>query len=816
MQDKNNDPVYTYRRNHVFNPVKKQGKNWRSKYGFLRGLLANYIKTESWALGVMGFFLGRALLLGELYPFGVAFAAGVFWVLRPYGFSAMVGVLAGLLTVAQGSPASQLLSQVLCVFLASLGAYLIPSNIKRPWMILPGLVFSVVMVVRASFLALAGALPYNYISVFFEAVFAALFVLLVIKAVPSLFLAGTPNALKSEELFCVMALAGSVVAGTGEISWACLSLKSILSYFFILIVALAGGSGLGAAAGVLAGAIPGLAGAGGLPAIVGVYSFSGLVASLFRSLGKAGVVMGFLLGQIILSMYMTSYDQLAAVVAQTAVAAVMLFIIPPKWVDELKILLSAVVNTAAGGASYEEQARQLVAEKVSRWPGVFKEMARSFEQTSATGYLAGEEQNLQSLFNEVGKKVCKGCTHYATCWDREFYKTYQNLLALLAVAENYGRVTVDDLDDETAAKCSRVKELAITVTCLHEMLKLNRFWSSRLQESSGLVGEQLAGIGEIIEGLVRELEAGGKNYKQEARAIRHKLGRMGFNVSGLEIYDAGGEYPEVNITMPFCGGRMICRYEIGPFLSREMDCQMSTAAVSCTCHEDKEFCNFRLYPHPKYQLSLGAAGRGKEGSAVSGDSHMFLSLPGGRFALLLSDGMGSGPSAASESRAALELVARLLDSGFSRDLAIRTVNSILLLRSPEENFATIDMTVLDLYTAGAEFAKIGACPGFVVREHQIGTIRANSLPVGIVHEVEVCTVSKQLDDGDLIVMVTDGVLEACDGGKKNEEWLLEVLREISGLKPQEVAELIVNLAQTASRRDDMTVLVAKIEKIKNN
>lgn len=222
MQQNKADSVYTYRRECNFDPVigpedgrDKAGHRKRLVNGFFLFLI-DHIKLESLAIAVMGFFLGRAVLLGELYPFGVALVAGIYWSLRPQGLFAFFGVLAGFLTIIHGN---LLLAQIICIFLTGLGAHFIPLNSKRPWFVVPGLVFAVVMVVRSSFLAFTNAIPYHYISVSFEAVFAALFTLVIIKAIPALFLLYSPGALKGEELFCIMALAGGVVAGTGEISW---------------------------------------------------------------------------------------------------------------------------------------------------------------------------------------------------------------------------------------------------------------------------------------------------------------------------------------------------------------------------------------------------------------------------------------------------------------------------------------------------------------------------------------------------------------------------------------------------------------------
>jgi len=810
------DSVYAYRREQKYNTVtnheERRGKaSPQKKYlnnFFLRFI--GHVSVANLLITAAGFFLGRAVLLGELYPFGVAFVAVIFWYLRLQGVFAAVGVLGGILTIAGGEIPMGLMS---CVLLVGLGAKFIPLNTSRPWLILQGMVMAVIMAVRSSFLAFTNEIHYDYVSISFEAVFAAIFTLLAMKAIPSLLVIRSPEALKSEEIFCIMALAGGIVAGTGEIAWGLFSLRSTLSYFLILLAALAGGTGVGSATVAVVGIIPGLAYTE-FPLVVGAYSFSGLLAGLFRSFGKPGVAVGFLLGNVILSMYTSGYNQLTAVVAQTALATLLIFCIPPKWVNELTTSLVPTVEGYGDENGPEVRVKQFIAERMSSWSGVFQEIAKTFEQAAVTAYPAGDEKNLQDLLGEVGKKVCKGCSHYSTCWEREFYKTYQSLLVLFTIADNYGRVTVDDLDEETMSKCNRAKELAITITCLHEMNKMNRFWSKRLTKSNSLVSEQLQGIGEVIENLSGELESH-EFCRQEAMGIKQKLKKMGFRVVSLEVYQAGEENPEVHVVMPACGGRMICRYEVGPFLSKEMGCSMSVATVSCPYGEDEEFCNFRVYPNPRYQISMGVAGIGKDGSMVSGDSFLSLPLAGGKFAVLLSDGMGCGQRASVESTTTLGLIAKLLDSGFGRDLTIKTVNSILLLRSSEESFATVDMSVIDIYTAEAEFSKIGACPGFVVRGQQVGTVRANSLPVGIVDEVEIFAVSKQLNHGDMVIMVTDGVLDSCAGTGDEEGWLIEVLREISGLKPQEVAELIINLAQTGSCRDDMTAVAVRVEKVKS-
>ena len=184
-------------------------------------------------------------------------------------------------------------------------------------------------------------------------------------------------------------------------------------------------------------------------------------------------------------------------------------------------------------------------------------------------------------------------------------------------------------------------------------------------------------------------------------------------------------------------------------------------------------------------------------------------------ALFLSDGMGAGSGAAAESSAAISLLQYLLESGFDRDLALKTLNSLLMLSSPEESFATVDMVVVDLYSGRVEFVKIGASPSFLVREGRVRLIRAESLPAGIISDIEVFAVTREMGPGDMLVMATDGILDAYQGDGDKEEWMSSVLQEVVNMQPQDVADLMLKLACTGTGQqvkpaDDMTVLVARL------
>src|SRR5690606_31165379 len=144
----------------------------------------------------------------------------------------------------------------------------------------------------------------------------------------------------------------------------------------------------------------------------------------------------------------------------------------------------------------------------------------------------------------------------------------------------------------------------------------------------------------------------------------------------------------------------------------------------------------------------------------SGDSFSTVELGNGKFAVALSDGMGNGERAKMESSAALSILQQLLQSGMDEELAIKSVNSVLLLRSNDEMFATIDVALIDQYHAMTTFLKTGSTPSFIKRGSEVITITANNLPIGILQDIEVDLIKLQLMPGDTLIMFTDGIFDA--------------------------------------------------------
>lgn len=204
----------------------------------------------------------------------------------------------------------------------------------------------------------------------------------------------------------------------------------------------------------------------------------------------------------------------------------------------------------------------------------------------------------------------------------------------------------------------------------------------------------------------------------------------------------------------------------------------------------------------------------KGGGILSGDSYVSLDLGNGKYAIAVSDGMGNGQRAFTESNATVEMLKQILKSGLDEGLAIKTVNSILSLRSTDEVFATVDLVLIDLESAMAKFLKIGSSPSFIKRGEKVKMVSAHNLPIGILDEIDVEVVTEKLHPGDLLIMMTDGVYEANRSVENRDMWFKRMIGELQTNKPQEVADLLLERmirVMNYEIPDDMTIVVAAVD-----
>ena len=126
---------------------------------------------------------------------------------------------------------------------------------------------------------------------------------------------------------------------------------------------------------------------------------------------------------------------------------------------------------------------------------------------------------------------------------------------------------------------------------------------------------------------------------------------------------------------------------------------------------------------------------------------------------------------------------------------------------------TVDLLEVDLYTGEGIFWKSGAAPSFVYREGNLFRLSSRTAPVGILSEADVQKTAFRLYDGDLVVIISDGVADDREDGEFLE-MMLDGTESDEGLL--RAAERIADAQRYVSQKedehlDDRSVILLSIE-----
>ena len=214
-------------------------------------------------------------------------------------------------------------------------------------------------------------------------------------------------------------------------------------------------------------------------------------------------------------------------------------------------------------------------------------------------------------------------------------------------------------------------------------------------------------------------------------------------------------------------------------------------------------------------MQIGIARTNKADESVSGDSSLQTKLKDGKYLIALSDGMGSGPDARKSSQIAVKMLGRLLLNGFDKETSMELINNTILANSNNETYATLDIMILDLYKGNIEYIKNGAAPTFVKNKKSVDIIKNIALPTGILNNVDLILFDRDLEDDDIIVMCTDGIIDSNKEYQNKELWVKDILENIETTNTQKIADIILKEAvdnDYGKPKDDMSIIVVKIKK----
>lgn len=358
-----------------------------------------------------------------------------------------------------------------------------------------------------------------------------------------------------------------------------------------------------------------------------------------------------------------------------------------------------------------------------------------------------------------------------------------------------------------------LKEIAESFEEMPEMetkSQLQLYLYKTRQEQNVLLAGQLDETARVLSELASETYAVSNLMERLRKKIRKGLRENGLIVKDLYVVEMK-EHLEIGLTVKAPYEEIYHTDDIMKFVSGLCHRKLRQINTNASyVHEDPVTLVFE--EEVNYFVVEGVAKAKKEGENDSGDSYLLKEFDKGVYLAAVSDGMGSGTEAAKDSERMMDLLDKFMETGFHMEKAITLLNSMIYLQGTKERTLTLDSCEIDLYQGTCRFLKYGAAVSFIKRGKKVWKIGTSSLPLGIFSKGEPEEYAYGLEDGDYLIMMTDGVVDAYENNHFGM-LLHEFIGQLEYENPRQMANMLMNMAVANAEgqiRDDMTVIVLGI------
>ena len=424
-------------------------------------------------------------------------------------------------------------------------------------------------------------------------------------------------------------------------------------------------------------------------------------------------------------------------------------------------------------------------------------LRKTSESLSAIGGEDGEEQAAVRLSKEFADSLCAGCKSFRDCEAQGGGDTSLLFKGAISRALKNGKATICDLPPYLNGNCSKTKAFLDALNEAAEIYREERERCLLLDEERERLAGEAEGIAGVLDVLRRDLRRAVTFDGKREKRILAELRRM-----GVVCYDAmvadGGDVVTATVTLEEDHTK---DERVTQAISRALEMPLLPEGVS-RLGAGSVAASFRSAP--PFDAVVGQSVRVKDGSEACGDTKTITRLNGDRIMIALSDGMGSGERANGGSSAAISLVENFYRTGVDEKTVLPLINHLLTMRN-DGSFQTLDMCVVDLRTAEADFIKLSAPESIVKRREGSEVVEGGALPLGILREVKPSVSRKKLSSGDVIVLATDGVTDAI-----GVDGMMRVVESGRTNNPQIIADNVVRDASYVSQADDQTVVALRL------
>lgn len=738
-----------------------------------------------------GFLMMNPFVLGQLSPFAISFTAAAD---GNCIFASAAGNIIGSFVFFDGTDTVKYsAAALLCVLISGLcrrylAAELIPvsSYINA---------FLSMLMTGASIMLATGYNTEELLTVLFEAFVASAGTYLFAIAVELAWSSKEFSKFKAGETIAVL-LAAAIFLMSFE-KYRIFGFSPVKTVFacLILLSCITRHSSGGALCGICMGLAAGLNGEIGYVCLG--YAMSGLLGGELARKGKAYCAAGCLAPIIItaaadgsLGAYMTIAEEIVACGAFLAVP------------QHLYQKLSEKINSPQPVQIKSDEGQKLkkrltdASDAIVHVSDCVNKVQTSLYPLTQTG--------LNQVVKTAWEKICSECDLRESCRPEVKTPTAQTLDKLAQALSDGAPLDETRFPKGFFTACYCFEEMRSEMNRRYLSFVASRGAQGKVSQVQSMMSDQFKGMADILRDLACDFDENISENEELAELCADEAREFGLDVISADSrFD---KYGRVCVSLTVSRPRE--NFNVTAF-TKSLSAGTGKNLDLPELEDNGDCCTFKFNQLISCAAEVGACSRPTDGEEICGDYYSSFRDANGRHIAVISDGMGTGTRAAVDSAMAAELFSKLVKSGMSFDCALPIANSALLVKSTDESLATLDVVCIDLYTGRTDFMKAGAAATFIRHRGSVAQLEQASLPIGILRDISFTKATAALEKGDIILMISDGILGECNGWIQQELKLWDTSRT-----PQELADFIVNSAcerKLAKHRDDMTAMAICIK-----
>lgn len=597
-------------------------------------------------------------------------------------------------------------------------------------------------------------------------------------------LEGITNELTDKEFLYAIVAIGLMLCGFQDITILSVNLRNVFCAYIVLMLAHMNGLKYASIAGLMLGTINEVSNPNMGVSIISL-SLGGFFAGMFKKKGKMTQIWGFLLGNSILAYYIMGYNSLIMKYLEILLASSLFYVSCKNKMDELIMFTSDVIALPP--------VDDLAVKELETSSGNMFSVAELIDDFEL------EPDEELDVFDDIKEDICFSCDNYDECWDKNYDETSDEIFNVIEKLED--NEEIEEGSFLNMSSCNNSREILDKIKSKYE-----RFKSGKKEEPFNVlkqcVSNQFKGFSQYI------TQMKDKIYEDKAESIDEKIinafEKENIKIEKLNVAVNDKEC-EVSLKMeeglPKVGFLLIANNVLSKILNRRM----------VIVDEKKDMMIFRNKGVLKAESEVIT--RKADNESIIGDSYKIVDSEENKYMAILSDGMGTGYEASKISSALVEMFAEMSKTGINVGSITTMINSFMGYISKTEKIVTLDAMAIDLLTGECEFLKIGSAPTFIIKGKSVDIISCDTLPLGIFDNVEFFQKRYNLDVGDIIVLVSDGVIDSKRNVINKEFWVSSFLRELGITDPKIIAEELLEKTidnYNGDIKDDISIIVTKI------